>query len=384
MLSSLFSSFLSRLIAKASGAACVLILVGFAYAGLFPFDPSPPNGVTWLGSEPGLRFRGGSVPGRLPPAAGLPGACSLEVWSRPARNLGASTILAILGNGGGRLTLQLDGDSELRLIRSDAEGLNLMRIAHSFEPDEGTLLTVTSTPAETLVYVDGEVAGRSSVLRVLPGDCEGEVVLGTGASSDTIWNGDLLGIAVYDRNLSPGEVSRNHLAWSDGAGAGLIAEAAALYLFDERSGDVVHDRTGNGADLDIPESFRLPVRVLLGVKSWAGVRVYGLDWNDLVVNIAGFVPFGFFAYAFLTRRSGAHLPRRAATVTVSAGLAVSLTIEILQSCLPTRSSSLTDVLTNTAGTALGVLLFSGWVFPMISTSNPPGSSDSSPSQPNEG
>ena len=65
--------------------------------------------------------------------------------------------------------------------------------------------------------------------------------------------------------------------------------------------------------------------------------------TDVVVNVIGFVPLGF-------------LLRRRPLLAIACGLALSLTMELGQLILPSREPSFADLITNTAGAALGALL----------------------------
>ena len=76
-------------------------------------------------------------------------------------------------------------------------------------------------------------------------------------------------------------------------------------------------------------------------------------WSDVVINIVGFIPFGFFFALWFSLTPGIARPRLTALLL---GFAISLAIETLQYFLPTRDSSMTDLLNNTIGTALGVAL----------------------------
>jgi VanZ family protein len=49
-------------------------------------------------------------------------------------------------------------------------------------------------------------------------------------------------------------------------------------------------------------------------------------------------------------------PGRAFLVAIFIGISVSLSIEMLQSYFPTRDSSMTDLICNTIGTILGMML----------------------------
>src|SRR5438874_2692882 len=135
----------------------------------------------------------------------------------------------------------------------------------------------------------------------------------------------------------------------------------AFYSFSERAGSVVHNRVASSPDLYIPRIFRVPRKKML-TPPWEEFSPDLSYASDLLINIAGFVPFGFFHFGYLTwnRRWD-----RAALSTVILGGLLSLTIEILQEYLITRRSGMTDIITNTLGTGVGVMLWSGSPFNLL-------------------
>jgi len=79
----------------------------------------------------------------------------------------------------------------------------------------------------------------------------------------------------------------------------------------------------------------------------------GVSRADVLANVVAYVPFGaMVAYAF--GRPGRRAP--AALAALLAGSGLSIGVELLQACLPARSSSWIDVAANAGGTALGLLV----------------------------
>lgn len=78
-----------------------------------------------------------------------------------------------------------------------------------------------------------------------------------------------------------------------------------------------------------------------------------LSLADAIGNVLLFIPFGFFLHHWRMARAGARMSGRAS---VLAGLLYSCVIEIFQLGLDRRTTSTNDVITNFAGTYLGVRL----------------------------
>ena len=170
---------------------------------------------------------------------------------------------------------------------------------------------------------------------------------------DNGWQGQLRGLAVYNRELTPAEVSQHYADWTTNTAKIKDDGAAALYLCDEGHGAVVHNQMNPANDLHIPDRFFVQDAPLLELP-WDEVEFSWSFWKDVLINIGGFVPLGFLfcAYFSLVRRLN-----RPVLATIVLGAVVSCAIEVLQAFLPTRNSGLTDIVTNTLGTSFGAILY---------------------------
>jgi VanZ family protein len=176
---------------------------------------------------------------------------------------------------------------------------------------------------------------------------------------DNGWQGQLRGLAIYDRELTPAEVRQNYSAWTALSRRNIKSEnPAALYLFNEGAGNVVHNQMDSGDDLQIPQRYLVLHQQFLE-RPW---DEFDPSWGyckDVLINIGGFIPLGFFFCAYFTM---ARSFERSFLASIIFGAVVSCLIEVLQSFLPTRDSGMTDIITNTMGSGIGAALYErGWV-----------------------
>jgi len=117
---------------------------------------------------------------------------------------------------------------------------------------------------------------------------------------------------------------------------------------------LVRDEIQPGVNLYIPKYFTIWRQNIL-LPPWREFRPEWKYVRDLTLNVLAFVPLGLILYPYFLLARGSRRPLLMSFVT---GAGLSLMIEVLQSFLPMRYSGWTDVLTNSAGTALGARIYS--------------------------
>jgi hypothetical protein len=344
-------------------AICALVLVGILIAGLWPFH-TPRNEVSWLSHENGLLFgKYGSIVTAGPFKVHSPRAdssCSIEIWLEPGRVNASGTILAFYWPESRVVPFALRQSlGDVELLSTIDDPLHHVKRAKVYGDDvfsrhKQALVTISAGPLGTAIYADGALVKRTPNFRLSSQQLTGQFVIGNAPATTDNWSGKLRGLALYDRELTADEVSQHYEYWTKGKQAGLAGSdgTMALYLFNEGNGNIVHNKVDSATDLLIPERFFVLHQQFLE-RPWDEFRQGWSYWKDIGINIAGFVPLGFFFCAYF---SSSRETKRAVAITIVFGFAVSLTIEILQAFLPTRDSGMTDLITNTLGTAVGVIL----------------------------
>ena len=348
------------------GALCVVVLCIILSLGLWPFH-DPPNQVAWLESSDGIEFgRFGTVLGSGEFAGSPPDeGGSIEIWVRPDRWDKSGTLLALyrpqnrvlfaLCQSLTDLELQIEaGPSKAHFYVGDA-------LAPALQQKKAVFITVTSGQAGTSVYRDGLLIMTAPSFSIPPDAFAGRPILGDRPGQPDSFRGQIRALAIYDRELDGAQVFRHYRGWTGSAPPIRPEEQnIALYLFNEKTGRVIHNHVPGGVDLDIPTRYMVVDKIALE-PFWREFDFSRSYWSGNLKNIVGFLPVGFCFYAWILalRPTG-----RATLLTVVLGFLVSLTIEVLQIFLSTRDSGTTDLFTNTVGTYLGIFCYRE-IYPMI-------------------
>ena len=342
--------------------ALLTVMAIILLAGLWPFNPFPANNVAWLKSRHGLDFgRNAVVLSRSPLHFADPrwSSISLEIWLQPTGSWRVNTFLSIYTPENPKQFRMMYNHNVflIRRDRRDTKGQwddTAIGVDNAVFPNTLLFITITAGPKGSSIYFNGKLA------QVFPGyilsgrDLSGQLIFGTSPFEKQIWHGEWRGLAIYGAELSSADVLAHYQKWSEGRQTELAKELVptALYDFHEETGDTIHDLAGPAPDLFIPKHYSVPHKAILQ-RPWDEYRPDRSYAVDIAVNIAGFVPLGFLLSAFLSSTTRSQRPVLTA---ILIGALISLTIEILQAYIPQRSSGMTDVITNTLGTAMGAIL----------------------------
>ena len=345
---------------KILGLICSVLLLGVLYAGLKPFH-APANQVAWVVNGNAVRFgEHGTIlsSGSFPTPASGGAERSLEIWVQPGKVEDSNTLLAFYDPAYPRQVSinQAESDLEIRIQSSAAwrsAKANRINIGDAFRDRKRAFWAVTFGQSGTAVYRDG-VLVRSTPIRLSGSDVSGRLVVGNSPIFDDSWTGVLSGLAIYNAALNGTQIARHYQTWTTGARPVLFSDdlCIALYLFNEHAGQVVHNRVRPEHDLYIPLRYMVLRQTVLD-PIWRAFNWSSGFWKDAFINIAGFVPFGCFFCAYFSVVGF----RRPALLAATFGGAVSALIELTQTQLPTRDSSMSDLINNILGSVLGVLAY---------------------------
>ena len=353
---------------------CLAILLIILVAGLWPFNFLAGNKVAWLPDQDGVQFYGQGIivsPELLNNKQKLlfpDKSITLEIRLRPLLVTGNLPQILTLYDGRAPDIFFVGQWKSHLIIRSRTDNPSMRKkgkaygeigLNNALPKDQDCFLTITSGAGGTAVYLNGKFMRSYANHHMLAAITESPVrlILGNSPTGESYWNGNLTGLAIYNRVLSADQVFKDYEAWTGKAPLLISADDGCLgiYPFNERKGTKVHNEINAIDTLTIPEIFTPVQRRILSPF------LVGYQWNlssvqDITINILGFIPFGFFFSAvFLKITRLKRLP--AYLIIIILGTGLSFAIELIQAYLPTRDSSLTDVVMNSIGTILGAVVY---------------------------
>jgi VanZ family protein len=328
-------------------------------AGLWPFH-SPQNDMTWVPDKGAIHIgeNGTALSAAdLRVGSGIDPSCSLEIWIEPGRTWTSGSILSFYDlQNPGQFTIRQDFTDLLLDRRGPNRQLfdhRTMRVANVFRKNE-LLMVITSNGADTSVYINGLLAGRSSTFALSAADMSHRFVVANAPLRDQSWSGYLKGLAFYGTQLNQAAVAEHYRSWMQYHRPPIkkSEQPTAVYLFDETEGDTIHSAIQPQVDIKIPSRF---VVIRQAVFETPVTEAHAKSYvKNILINITGFVPLGFaFALCFHTMSKA----KVAVVATILVGATTSFAIEYVQSYLPTRYSGMTDIVTNTVGTGIGLITF---------------------------
>lgn len=342
---------------------CVVlaILVSMLYFGLRPKGYRPANNLQWVDGGAGIVFDRYSIAYTdvVDFSSLRAGGFSVAFAVRPDLSGKAAFRILMMAHSGDDARQFVIGQWRSWIIAMNGDDYDnsrkVKRISVDIAQSDGTVfLVLVSGEAGTSFYVNGQLKGTAPSLRLTWPNRGGasRLIVGNSIYGRHPWRGELSGLAVFGYALDKEGVGALFKKWQD---AGKLAFSPGhglkmVFPLDEGSGEVAHDRSGNGINLNLPSRMEILKKEML-VPPWHALRNRSGLALDGALNFFGFWPLGFFLAALLERSR--LFQKRFWQTTVLFCFLFSLSMEVMQVWLPSRSSSMLDLMLNTLGGGVG-------------------------------
>jgi hypothetical protein len=342
------------------------VVISMLYFGFRLKGYRPANNVHWVDSGPGISFGRFGIAYTEPIVWNSPGgkdAFSLEIALQPD-SLSGGFHFVMVAHGGDDAHQLLIGQWQSSIIAMHGDDYDNRRRSPKVTVDvrdavnEPALLSLVSGNKGTRLYLNGELKRENSALQLRWPDAGAgaHLVLGNSVYGHNYWRGAVTGMAVYAHALSREQVYRNYRAWRQRGDFSFAQPHATelLFLLDEGGGEIARDRSGNDRHLMVPAGMKILKKEIL-MPQWQMGRLQWYYEKDAFVNFFGFWPLGFLLAAALERSR--RFRKYYIAGAVICGFLFSLSIELGQVWIPSRTSSLLDLILNTLGALFGILLY---------------------------
>ena len=219
-----------------------------------------------------------------------------------------------------------------------------LHIPHVFARIDTLTITVSFDGVKLHAWING---GSRKTTQLGPGerlqwDSSATLALGSLVDGQNGWRGELFSLSMIDRSIEPAKTP---------VPASLRGNLVMSYDFTGPFRRLVPD-VGSGAPnpLWIPERYTVPSRIILAPPTHYNWHTRWFVF-DMAGNVLAFFPFGFLgAIIFIRQRKSVV---QGIVITVLAAFLFSLSVEMLQAWLPTRNSSMVDLICNVVGAGIG-------------------------------
>lgn len=348
----------------------ILMMLVALFFGVRPKGWSNSNDVQWLGDERAIRFQGSGLAyvqdlqavRLVSPSA--PWTIEMAVTPEINQRRGFSALL-VMHDGVdqrqlgiwqlGPSLIAMSGDDYdyrrrwPRIVAKNILARNLTRFITITADAKGTRLFVDGSLVANIInwHMSIPVVGNPLML-----------VLGNSVHSKHGWRGDLHGLSISGKALSAATVKRHFDRWDADRNFDFLKQESPMLLFSfkNQSAAGFTDVKDNSQPLQIPEHMIVLKKTFLATP-WGHTIWTQATIGDMVLNIIGFIPLGAVLYGFLQCFSGwANWQKQLSAVILC--MTLSLGIELGQAWIPSRVSSLMDLILNTAGAWVGVGVWS--------------------------